>query len=521
MIKLYLLVFFVYFANILNAQERIDMNLLSNSNAQKGSDFDTFYESKKATTEKNTSSNITNKQATPTSQPPKAAFEGTQFSNLTKEQYLIKFYEVWDISKINTNKSDVFYILPSLQNAITYTNEVAELNKNPPKKNAKNYQKLLQAHKKKITDLESKVKRLLGVGENLLPYSVDEFAGFIDNMNLSAFLQSPKTGIITHAGFIRAVPTYKPRYKSKDDFPFDRWQNSLVFEGTPVMITHFSKDKRYAHVQTPFVIGWIDARNVALVDNSMRNKILKFDDYKIATSDFVPLYYQNQWVLDARIGQILPFNRRSGKLITFYKDVDNFAQIRELDFDAYKFVDFPVPFSADKMSSVINTMLGQKYGWGGIFGNRDCSSFTRDSFATFGVFLPRNSAAQAKFKGAFMDLSKMSEAQKEEYIIANGVPFGSIIWLKGHIMLYIGHTNIGGVNRAIVAHNAWSAYPTINNKKEKIRLGGVKITTMHIGGAFTSNVKMENSILTHVKGITNIYADSTNSVDISKLNIEY
>lgn len=468
--------------------------------------------------------NITN---ITTTNSPKSAIDNkinptqqSQFNALTKEQYLTKFYEVWDISKINTNKNDIFYILPSLQNALTYNAELQELKKKPPKKNAKN----AKNYEKKIADLESKITRLLGVGENLLPNTLEEFSNIIENMNLNAFLKAPKTGIITQAGFVRAVPTHKPRYKNKDDFPFDRWQNSFIFEGTPVMITHFSRDGRFVHIQAPFVYGFIDTRNVALVDNSMRSKILNFADYKVAKMDYVPLFYQNQWVQDARIGQIIPYNRRSNRLVTFYKDTDNFAKIREIDFDSYQFSDFPMPFSADKMSHLINAMIGQKYGWGGIFGNRDCSSFTRDSFASFGVFLPRNSAAQAKYKGAFVDLSKMSESDKESYIIANGVPFGSIIWLKGHIMLYIGYTNIGGFNRAIVAHSAWGVNPVINNKTEKIQLGGVKITTLHIGGDFTSNAPnatMKNSIISRVQGITNIYADSITRIDLADLRIEY
>ena len=219
------------------------------------------------------------------------------------------------------------------------------------------------------------------------------------------------------------------------------------------------------------------------------------------------------------------YSKRRNKLLTFYKDVDNFARIREVDFDSYLFSDFPVPFSQETMSHLITMMKGQKYGWGGLLGNRDCSSFTRDSFATFGIFLPRNSAAQAQFRGNFVDLSKMEDSKKEAYIIDNATPYGSIIWLKGHIMLYIGYTDIGGVQRAIVAHSIWGARPTINNKKEDIRLGGVQITTLHIGGAFTSNVAIKNSLLSRIQGITNIYTKSDsnamNSINMQTMEITY
>ena len=431
-----------------------------------------------------------------------------QIQNLNvanKEEYLAKFYAVWDINKISSNKDSVFYIVPSLQNALNYHKELEELKKKPPKKNAKNYAKLEREYKAKMASLEQRIKTLLGVGENLLPNTLDEFEEILSNMNLGEFLRKPQAGIIVQATSVRAVPTHKPRYKNKDDFPFDRWQNSFIFEGTPVMISHFSSDGRYAHIQGPFVYGWIDTRSVGLVSDSMRKRILSFESYKIPNRDFIPLSYQNQWVLDARVGQIFPYNKRHDTLITFYKDIDNYAQIREVEFDPNLFSDFPMPFSEEKMSSLIHTMLGQKYGWGGLLGNRDCSAFTRDSFASFGIFLPRNSAAQAQFKGQFVNLSKMTESEKEEYIIANAKPFASIIWLKGHIMLYLGHVNIKGSQRAIVAHSAWGVRPVINNKQEDIRLGGVRITTLHIGGAFSSNVAMKNTLLSRIEGVTNIY----------------
>lgn len=478
-----------------NAEDRINLHILSNTANQ-----DTYPKSQESFIQNSALAN----------------------STLSKEEYLQKFYAVWDINKINTNKDEIFYIVPSIQNALTFNQELEELRKNPPKKNAKNHKKLEQNYRNNLLTLEKKINNLLGVGENLLPNKLDEFAEILQNMNLGAFLQNPQPAIIVNATAVRAVPTHKPRYKNKDDFPFDRWQNSFIFEGTPVMISHFSLDGRYAHIQGPFVYGWVDTRNVALIDKNLREKLINFNTYKTPIQDSIPLTYNNQWVLDARIGQILPYDSQKNKLLTFYKGMDNFAQIREVEFDSNLFSDFPMPFSGDKVSHLIRTMLGQKYGWGGLLGNRDCSAFTRDTFAAFGIFLPRNSAAQAQFNGNFVDLSKMSDNEKEKYIIENGTPFGSILWLRGHIMLYMGHMNIAGVQRAIVAHSVWGVRPIVNNKKEDIRLGGVQITTLHIGGAFTSNATMKNSLLSRIQGITNIYPNiDTSSIDLSQLDIEY
>ncbi|TLE00659.1 hypothetical protein LS73_004335 [Helicobacter muridarum] len=446
-----------------------------------------------------------------------------------KQEYLDKFYAVWNPSNINTDKENVFYILPSLQNALEYSDQLKKLKKNPPNKNAKNYKKLLKKYNDDISELENKINSLLGVGENLMPNTLEEFSNIIDNMNISEFLKNPKNAIVIEATSIRGVPSNKPRYKNASDFPFDRWQYSLVFEGTPLAITHFSKDGRFAHVQAPYVLGWIDTRNIAFVDKNTQRKILQFEDYKIPNKDFVPVYSKSQWILDARIGQIFPYDKKYKKLITFYKDINNYAQIREVDFNSSLFADFPLPFTHKDMANIINSMIGQKYGWGGLFGNRDCSAFTRDSFATFGVFLPRNSAAQAKFGGGFTDLSNMNNKDKEKYIIEHGIPFGSIIWLRGHIMLYIGYKTIEGKKRAIVAHSAWGVKPIINNKQEDIRLGGVKLTTLYVGSSLTSSETTSNLLISRVQGITNLYTSTNDTatnlersgIDMSKLQINY
>ena len=86
-------------------------------------------------------------------------------------------------------------------------------------------------------------------------------------------------------------------------------------------------------------------------------------------------------------------------------------------------------------------MMGQRYGWGGMFGERDCSALTRDLFTPFGLWLPRNSVAQAR-TGAISSLEGMSAKEKEEAILRNGVPFLSLMGMRGHM-----HPVCGQVSR--------------------------------------------------------------------------
>ena len=60
-------------------------------------------------------------------------------------------------------------------------------------------------------------------------------------------------------------------------------------------------------------------------------------------------------------------------------------------------------------------MLGNPYGWGGMNGERDCSSLIRDVYLCFGFRLPRNSDDMAKIPSQMhVDLTGLSEKQKIE-----------------------------------------------------------------------------------------------------------
>ena len=95
-------------------------------------------------------------------------------------------------------------------------------------------------------------------------------------------------------------------------------------------------------------------------------------------------------------------------------------------------------------------MMGQAYGWGGLDAKRDCSALTRDLFAPFGMHLPRNSASQAKV-GRGIPLDGYSNREKEAIIMREGAPFRSLIWLRGHIGVYLGAWQ----GKAVMFHNMW------------------------------------------------------------------
>ncbi|BDQ28898.1 hypothetical protein ASB7_07350 [Helicobacter ailurogastricus] len=310
----------------------------------------------------------------------------------------------------------------------------------------------------------------VGYDKDLQPYSLDKLQEISNDLDMPDYPSVRLRAIVIADANVRAVPTDAPYY-FKDGQPFDRWQNSLIFAGTPVLITHYNKAKTYAHIQSSFVFGWVRLDKLAAISSEQVQTFLHFKHYLTPTKDKIPL--DNGSV--AHMGEIfIKVPHRIRQIYTYAKDSKGFVKLVPTRLNSPSFASFPRPLTTQGMAKVIDTMLGQPYGWGGAGQNRDCSAFTRDSFASFGILLPRNSLAQVRYAHNMVDLSHLPPRQKEAYIIKHATPFATILWLKGHIMLYLGAQH----HRAIVAHNVWSVLVSKNNS---YNIGKTAITTLDIG----------------------------------------
>ena len=96
--------------------------------------------------------------------------------------------------------------------------------------------------------------------------------------------------------------------------------------------------------------------------------------------------------------------------------------------------------------------LNAPYGWGGMFGEQDCSKFLQEIYDTVGLKLPRNSGEQEKTGKALMAFEG-SRQKRINALIAKGTPASTLLYLPGHIMLYLG--SYEGVPYMI--HTLWGA----------------------------------------------------------------
>ncbi|WRB13338.1 SH3 domain-containing protein [Helicobacter pylori] len=386
-----------------------------------------------------------------------------------KESYLKAWYSPWLDMKVKSNKKEVFWILK-------------EMNKST------------------------------GYGEDLKPNAKAFNDGLIKSMDIEHYPSVKIKAVVVRDSDVRAVPTNKPFYLSPKGYPFDRYQNSLIFQGTPVLITHFNTDKTYAHIQSSFVYGWIKVSDLAYMHDKDIELLTHLKDYVMPIKDKIPLYTDyGDFYTSARVGELFALipqsqnasqnpQKKELKAYGFLRDAKGYAALQSVILDEKDFFVFPKAFNSENMAYFIDTMLGQKYGWGGLLGNRDCSAFTRDSFANFGILLPRNSYAQSRYANNYVDLSSMKAKEKEDYILKNATPFGTLIYLKGHIMLYLGAHN----HQAIVAHSIWSVQTQKHFKTLSHKIGGVVITSLWLAEEHNGAFSQKKLLIDRVLGMSDL-----------------
>jgi cell wall-associated NlpC family hydrolase len=326
-----------------------------------------------------------------------------------------------------------------------------------------------------------------GFGENKLPRDKSWLEGLAAASDQPGYPSLARKAIAARNTALRVLPTNRPFFfdfeKAGEGYPFDNFQNSAVWAGTPLFVAHATKAGDWLFVEAGYAAGWIPANDLAFVDEAFV-KAYQTGKYAVARRDDTPLRdAQGRVLFDAHLGALFPVAPGGGQPLTLLAPALNAQGKAELKRCAIPqdkpeaVVLAPLPLTPMNVAAEASRMMGQPYGWGGMYENRDCSASVRDLFALFGIWLPRNSGAQAK-TGRVIALKDLDPAVKERIIIEKGVPFASLLGLKGHIVLYLGAFQ----GRAVVFQNIWGVRTLDENKREgRLILGRTVITTLEPG----------------------------------------
>lgn len=321
-------------------------------------------------------------------------------------------------------------------------------------------------------------------GENYLPKSEEFFSHMLDEASLDELMSYASKGVMIQNSSLRAMPTSRMIFldptKAGEGFPFDYLQTSAIYANEPVVISHYSKSKKWIYVVASFASGWVRSSEVAFVDDDLASRI-ESCDLVVSTRDKEAIYNENGlFLFGSRVGMIFykpQIYAKSHKALAFARDLDAKSVEMLVDLDPSVFKPLPLELNMANIEQIYAELYKNIYGWGGMYDERDCSSMVRDLFMTFGKWLPRNSKEQAQM-GKQISLLGLSGEAKLELIKKEGVAFRTLIYKKGHIMLYVGTLD----DEVVVFHNTWGVRTKDALGKEgRYVVGGAIYSTLRLG----------------------------------------
>ncbi|MDF2690538.1 MAG: hypothetical protein K0S29_393 [Gammaproteobacteria bacterium] len=286
--------------------------------------------------------------------------------------------------------------------------------------------------------------------------SINWVKGIASNMVLPTYSNTDETAIAVQNTYLRQLPTMGPRLNTRTaspDYHFDTLQISSVWVGTPLHVLQVSSDKQWALIKTSWMVGWVPFSAVAYVDSSFikqwqTGQYVAVVDNKaqIESSDSAASF-------TAYIGSIFPYDKKTSSSYEVLMPVmgsNHDAEIEYAEVDNTVVNQFPIAATPNNFARIIQQLMGEPYDWGGLRYNSDCSALMMKVFTPFGIWLPRSSISQAS-TGTYVPLIRKTVQQRIRYLVKYGVPFMTLVYINGHIMLYVGKYQ----GQPIIFHNLW------------------------------------------------------------------
>jgi len=400
-------------------------------------------------------------------------------------------------------------------------------------------------------------------GENLRPLG----QGF--RLEMEALCQAwaypslVRPAIATANTALRVLPTIRPGFlkptRPGEGYPFDYWQNSGVWAGTPLIVTHLSADGAWALVEARNAGGWVRVADIAFVDEAFMARWAALPLLAV-TREHTPVSSLPQgqpivrdireslgrdiglnigldmnlvagqvaaqksgrkagqqvgagktYLFDGRIGTVLPLVSEDAAGYTALAPARGAGGLaRTVTVRIPKAAAAPMPLAATprNLARLADQMLGQPYGWGGYLDNRDCSALMLDLVAPLGIFLPRNSSQQAR-SGEYVSFEGLTGPQKEALLLERGAPLLTLLFKRGHIMLYLGQIGLGhgqgqgqAQGRAAMLHAVWGLKTLDEGGAEGRNVIGRTVITTLEPGRELPDVARAGTLLEHMAGMT-------------------
>lgn len=329
----------------------------------------------------------------------------------------------------------------------------------------------------------------------------DFFEDIETNMDINSVPNEVKVrfGFVVAYTHQRVLPTSSGLYSKKKNHAFDRLQNSALDLGTPVAILHETADKKWFYTDSPLSAGWILSEDVGVCTRDQLIHYARAEPFAVTLGAKTDIFLDED-LLDhhayVRMGSrfacrdaqkkgvveiLLPVRAEDGSL----DFVGGFISERDIH-RGY------LPYTQRTIINQAFRMLNAPYGWGGMFGEQDCSRFIQEIFATVGILLPRNSSQQAKVGAHAVRFDENMTSVKRRQKISQDAAAGiTLLQMNGHIMLYLGMA----YGEPYAIHDMWG-YGEKASGRENLRVvNRVVVTNLNLGADTKSGSFLDRLIM--------------------------
>jgi cell wall-associated NlpC family hydrolase len=335
----------------------------------------------------------------------------------------------------------------------------------------------------------------------------EEFYSAIEiNANVKELGSLQQTALVINNSNLRVLPTNSYLFKNPNEpgegYPFDYAQDDYLGIGEPLLISHYTKDGRFAYIRTSTgATGFVLSQDIVKVDKEF---ISKFKQNLVMLNQNTLAALQkgskSSSTLQLYIGTILPLVDANTALMPI-RNANGTAELVKVYIKDNVYISKPLSFSKANVSKVVNELIAQPYGWGGNLFHMDCARLVRNYFAVFGVHMPLLSKEQSN-QGKLFDLKNLNNADKKAAIIKHAIPYQSLLCMPGHIGIYMGMYN----NEPIMLHSSWGIrLYDVNDQQYKYIIGKSIITTLIPGKELIGFDAVKSSMLSNMLNIANTY----------------
>ena len=336
--------------------------------------------------------------------------------------------------------------------------------------------------------------------------SKDYVSKIYDNIKIPKSKKiKPKYAIATSYTDIRLLPSDTNFLYDKTTYDIDRAQVASLDIGNPLVVLLSTKDGKWNYIITYNCEGWVKTKDIAFTTKQTFSDWIKETDFIVVANTKTDIYINEEMTKYydyIRMSTKLPILEDKNKDIICVKLPKKTNKDNLIFEKAYLYAnDVNKGYLKYTQRNVLQQAfkhLNSPYSWGGYNGEQDCSTFIRQVFGCFGLKLPRNSLAQIKSGNKQIDLKQdLSDSEKCKEIISKTTPAISLLYLPGHIMLYIGQEN----DNPYVIHAIWGTEHFINKKESSISfINKIIVSDLDIGehtskGSLLQRIKKVNTLI--------------------------